>query len=453
MSEKIVFTERLTTFYKYPSVCLFQDQLENPEDFLAPLKTPSTRKRPQMIYLHIPFCTSTCLYCPFYKVKYQKQEPGLIERFVDCMVLELVKYSREPFFQDVPIINVQFGGGSPLTLETRSLEKIISTITAHFNLDKNAVISLEGGPLNLQDKEKLSALKNMGMTRVSFGIQTFNEKLRKKLGIETNLRDVYRAVDTIKKFDFQEFACDLLYNLPDQNANEIRFNIDRACEFEPSAIDFYDLNVFPNTRFHQLIEKNAFKTKPSNKNEILHFKAGMETFKANGFEQIRSYVFQPTNRGEPAPSSVLCSFNSDLLAVGPSGRTTIYSNGLNYRNHCSLEKYIDSLEKNEYPVEAGNLITPEVLQERDLILFPYFLKAKKELIDHPRFKDKLNDLNVSGYIQERDGVIELTDLGKMWAGNVSYYLHSDYEKERIGNTVFSCLLEERNIFNQDKMNC
>ena len=94
-----------------------------------------------------------------------------------------------------------------------------------------------------------------------------------------------------------------------------------------------------------------------------------------------------------------------------------------------------------------------MLQERDLILFPYFLKAKKELIDHPRFKDKLNDLNVSGYIQERDGVIELTDLGKMWAGNVSYYLHSDYEKERIGNTVFSCLLEERNIFNQDKMNC
>ncbi len=453
MSEKIIFTERLTTFYKYPSVCLFQDQVKDLEDFLSPLKTPSTRKRPQMIYLHIPFCTSTCLYCPFYKVKYKTQASELIERFVDCMVLELRKYSQEPFFQDVPIVNVQFGGGSPLTLETHYLEKIISTIHDRYNLDKNAVISLEGGPLNVQDKEKLLTLKGMGMTRVSFGIQTFNEKLRKKLGIETSLRDVYKAVDTLKKCDFEEFACDLMYNLPDQNVNEIRFNIDQACELEPSAIDFYDLNVFPNTKLQQLLEKNVFKTKPSNKNEIQHFMAGSETFKANGFEQIRSYVFQPANRGEPPFNSVLCSFNSDLLAVGPSGRITIYSNGLNYRNHCSLEKYINSLEKNEYPVEAGNLITPEVLQERDLILFPYFLKAQKEWIEHPRFKDKLEDLKVSGYIQESDGVIELTDLGKMWAGNVSYYLHSDLEKERIANTLFSSLLEGKNIFNQDEMNC
>ena len=90
MAEKIVFTERLTTFYKYPSVCLYQDEIENPGDFLSFLKTPSTQRRQQMIYIHIPFCTSMCLYCPFYKVNYRQQDRETIDRGTDGSVRETV---------------------------------------------------------------------------------------------------------------------------------------------------------------------------------------------------------------------------------------------------------------------------------------------------------------------------------------------------------------------------
>ncbi|NIP44268.1 MAG: radical SAM protein, partial [candidate division Zixibacteria bacterium] len=253
MAKKIVFTERLTTFYKYPSVCLYQDKIEDTAEYMSFLNTPSTQLRQQMIYIHIPFCASMCLYCPFYKVNFNQQDKETIERVVDCISLELKKYADTPFFKDVPIVNVHIGGGTPMILEPRHFEKIFTTIRDGYNMEQCEVISIEGDPFTLQDGDKLKALKEMGMTRCSFGMQTFNERLRKKLGIRSSLRDVYKAVDTIRRSDIQEFACDVLYNLPDQNVNEIRYNIDRVCEMEPNGVDFYDLNLLPNTKLQKLI--------------------------------------------------------------------------------------------------------------------------------------------------------------------------------------------------------
>ncbi len=453
MAEKIVFTERLTTFYKYPSVCLYQDEIENPGDFLSYLKIPSTQRRQQMIYIHIPFCTSMCLYCPFYKVNYRHQAQETIDRVVDCLALELKKYASEPFFQEVPIVNVHIGGGSPMILELHHFEKLLATIHDGFNTETCEVISIEGDPLTMQNSDKLKTLKEMGMTRCSFGMQTFNERLRKKLGIESSIRDVYKAVDAIKKCDIQEFACDVLYNLPDQNANEIRYNIDRVCEMEPDGVDFYDLNLLPNTKLQKRIDQGYFKTKPSNKNEIEQFKAGLETFQDNNYQQVRSVVFKPAGNLDVHPKGVLNRYHSDILAIGPSARTSLYSGGANYRNHCSLERYVHSLENGQYPIEAGNIMSEEVMEERDMILFPYYLKIPKKNINYQRFKDKIENMKESGYIQETDQYLELTDLGRLWPGNVQYYFHSELEKERIANTTFSCMLEGKSIFNQDDMNC
>lgn len=453
MQKTIRFSERLSTFYKYPSVCLYQDRIEDPNDFVRVMKTPSSRKRQQMIYIHIPYCDSMCVYCPFYKVRYRSQSKEAIKQFVDCLLQELEQYSREPFFEKVRIANVQFGGGSPLTLDTQYLLAIIEKIRECYTVDHDVEISLEGNPRNLQEEDKLNALMGVGMTRVSFGIQTFNEALRRKLGIGTDIRDVYRAVDVVKKLGIKEFACDLMYNLPEQNANEIRYNVDRVAEMAPAGVDFYDLNVFPNTKMYDWIEKGKFRSKPSNQNEVRHFEAGLEAFAENNYELVRSYVFRRRDRDAPPKNSVLYSFNSDMLAVGPSARGTLYSNGLNYRNCCSIESYVKALVNGRYPIEAGNVVSEELLDERDTILFPYFLKIERSKVDNAKYGERLRELTQSGYVHERDGYIELTDSGRIWSGNVSYHLHSEREKERIANTVMSCIGDKRNIFNQDRMNC
>ena len=453
MAKKIVFTERLTTFYKYPSVCIYQDKIEDINKYLSFLEEPSARVRDQMIYIHIPFCANMCSYCPFFKVNYKQQSRETVDRVVDSICLELKMYADSPFFKDVPIVNVHMGGGTPMILDVGHFEKIFRTIRDGFNMDACEVISIEGDPLTLQEGNKLKELKGMGMTRCSFGMQTFNERLRKKLGILSSTRDVYKAVDTIRKADVEEFACDMLYNLPDQNVNEIRYNIDRVCEMKPEGIDFYDLNLLPNTLLQKRIDKGAFRLKPSNRSEIDQYRAGLEVFRENNYEQIRSVVFRPVGAPPPSPAGVLNRYHEDILAIGPSARTTLYSGGANYRNACTLEEYISSLESGRLPIEAGNFMTPEVAEERDLILFPYYLNISKNEINYMRFKDRIDDMVESGYIEEVDGCLQLTELGRLWPGNVQYYFHSEVEKARIANTTISCLMDGKSIFNQDSMNC
>ncbi|MCX7746870.1 MAG: coproporphyrinogen III oxidase family protein [Clostridia bacterium] len=452
MANQVAFTEKLTNFYRYPCICGFQDKVEKPKEFLGYLNTPSPKDRDTMIYIHIPFCRSMCIYCPFYKEHHKNIDYETKSRFVNALVKELEMYSKEPYFKDVPIVNVNMGGGTPMVLETELLIRILDAIYKNFNMEKCEVISIEGDPIALQDVNKLKALKEMGMTRTSFGIQTFNERLRKKLGVESSVLDIFKALNALEKAGVDEWGCDMLYNCPDQNVTEIRYNVDRICDLKPTVVDVYDLNISPNTKLQKLLDTDYFKSKPSNKNEIEMFAAIMETFGENGFDHIRSVNFEPKGY-KHSKKGILYAFSADLLAIGPSARTFMYSGGMNYRNHCSLERYIGSLEDGIYPVEAGNIVSKEALEERDIILFPYYMKLRKDEINYNRFKEKIDDMIISGYIKDNGDSIELTDLGKLWAGNVQYYFHSDSEKEKMANSIFKCLSEKKNFFNQDNINC
>ena len=446
------FKEKLTNFYRYPSVCGFQDAIKDTDKFISPLNDSNKPQRDTMIYIHIPFCRSMCIYCPFYKVHVQSMSYDAKKRFVDCLIFELEKYSKETFFKNVPIVNVNIGGGTPMVLETEFYDQILSAIYRNFNMEKCEVISIEGDPIALQDEDKLKALKSMGMTRTSFGIQTFNEVLRKKLGVDSTVLDIYKAVKTLEKCGITEWGCDMLYNCPEQNVNEIKYNVDRICDIEPTVVDVYDLNISPNTKLQKLLDTDYFKSKPSNKNEIEMFSAIMETFAKNDFNQIRSVNFEPKGY-KHSKKGILYAFSANVLAIGPSARTFLYDARMNYRNHCSIEKYMRSLNENVYPIEAGNYLTNDIIEERDMILFPYYMKADKSKLNCERFRSTINDLINGGYIIETDSYLQLTDLGKLWAGNVQYSFFSEYEKEKMAKSMFLCLQEKRNLFNQDYMNC
>ena len=452
MEGMTIFKEKLTNFYRYPSICGFQDSIKNSDEFMSNLKTVSKTERDTMIYIHIPFCRSMCMYCPFYKVHVNSVDYETKKRFVDCLVLELEKYSKEAFFKDVPIVNVNMGGGTPMLLEIEFFEQIISAIHKNFNMKNCEVISIEADPIVLQDQDKLKALKSMGMTRTSIGIQTFNDTLRKKLEVDSSVSDIYKAVNSLDKCGVAEWGCDMLYNCPDQNVAEIIYNVERICDLNPTVVDVYDLNISPNTRMQKLLDTDHFKSIPSNKKEIEMFSAIMETFAKNNFNQIRSVNFEPKGY-KHSKKGILYGFSANLLAVGPSARTFLYDTGMNYRNHCSIKKYMQSLNENNYPIEAGNLFTEDVIEEREMILFPYYMKVEKNRLNCERFRSTIDKLVISGYITETSDCLELTELGKLWAGNVQYSFFSEYEKEKMSKSMFMCLQEKRNLFNQDFINC
>ena len=445
------FTERLTNFYRYPRICRFQDQIADKDDFCSFLNLPHPGKKLAYIYVHIPWCTSMCNYCPFYHTYYLHTDEETKARFVSAVCTELTKYSQEEFYYRTPIVNVNFGGGTPFLLDTKHLERILTVLYQRFSMAPNPVISIEGDPIALQDRDKLAALKQLGMTRASFGVQTFNERLRKKLTVQSSGYDVYKCVEALRRSGYDEWGCDMLYNCPEQNLTEIRFNADRICELGPSIVDVYDLNISPNTKLAKMVIEKKFSSNPSNQKEIEQFQAIQETFAEHGFEQVRSVNFKPP-AAVTKRNGILHQFSEDVLGIGPSARTFLYSAGRNYRNHCSTEDYIRDVENGQYPIEAGNVVPPRVLEERDMVLLPYYMEVPTSSVNYARFRDKIQDMCLSGYMEETPETIRLTELGKRWAGNVQYYFHSEEEKEAIGNSTFQSLQHKTNLFNQDFIN-
>jgi oxygen-independent coproporphyrinogen-3 oxidase len=451
MAKRVEFKERLTNFYRYPRICLFQDQIADREQFCSYLERPHDRRKLVYLYIHVPFCTSTCNYCPFYHLHYPGTDAATVRAFVDAVVGELKLYARTPHFAGTPIVNVNFGGGTPMVLDLEHLERILRTVFEEFRVAPGAVVSMEGDPRAIQDGDKLRALKGMGLTRASFGIQSFNEALRRKLRVESSVKDVYLAVDSLRRNGVDEWGCDLLYNCPDQNTTELRFNVDRLCELEPSIVDVYDLNISPNTQLAKLVTGGHFRGVPSNAKEIDQFRAIQETFAEHGFEQVRSVNFKPPG-ARLDRNGVLFQFSEDVLAIGPSARTFLYTAGRNYRNHCSIQKYAEDVAAGRLPIEAGNVVPPAVLEERDMVLFPYYLEVSKESINYPRFQAGIEDMVASGYVEDRGDAIALTAAGRLWAGNVQYYFHSDEEKKAIAQSMFLSLQRGTNLFNQDLVN-
>jgi oxygen-independent coproporphyrinogen-3 oxidase len=451
MSTSIEFREKLTNFYRYPKICKFQDEVEDKAHIVSYLKQPHPGEKLVYIYIHIPWCTSMCNYCPFHHTYYHHTDDDTKRRFVEAIVKELGKYAASPFFQTQPVVNINFGGGTPFLLDIKYIERILTTVYDKFKLAPDPVVSIEGDPIALQDRQKLKALKGLGVTRASFGLQTFNERLRRKLTVESTGADVYKCVESLRYSGYEEWGCDMLYNCPEQNVTEVKFNVDRICELGPSIIDVYDLNISPNTQLAKLVIDGKFSSNPSNQNEIEQFRAIKETFEEHGFEQVRSVNFKPP-WAETKRNGILHQFSEDVLGIGPSARTFLYSAGRNYRNHCTTEKYIEDLERDEFPIEAGNVVPERVLEERDMVLFPYYMEVRKDSINYSRFKEKIDDLVLNGYVSDLGDSIQLTEKGRLWAGNVQYYFHSEEEKVAIATSTFLSLQRGTNLFNQDYTN-
>lgn len=451
MARIIHFEERLTNFYRYPAICKFHDQIDDYEGFVSYLDRPHPGTHLVYVYVHIPFCESMCNYCPFYHTYYHHTDADTMSRFADAVVKEIEHYASRLFFSGTPIVNVNFGGGTPFLLPTHLLERILNALFDNFNVQDGAVVSIEGDPEVLQDKDKLRALKALGVTRASFGLQTFNERLRRKLRVKSSVRDVYKAVAALRKSGYDEWGCDMLYNCPEQNVTEIRYNVDRLCELEPSIVDVYDLNISPNTKLAKLVTLGHFSKPPSNRSEIEQFAALRETFFEHDYRQVRSVNFAPPGV-EINRWGILHQFSEDVLGIGPSARSFLYGGQRNYRNLCSTERYIEEVEAGRFPIEAGNIAPPKVLDERDMVLFPYYMEVEKSSIDYPRFESRIEDMIASGYVEDRGDSIALTELGRLWAGNVQYYFHSEEEKEAMAKSMFASLRQGTNLFNQDAVN-
>ena len=206
---------------------------------------------PLSLYVHLPWCLQKCPYCDFnsheWRDKSGSEQAGAMpeQRYIDALLVDLE--TSLPLIWGRPVHSVFIGGGTPSLFEPKSIDRLISGIRARLPLEAEAEITLEANPGTFE-KDRFKAFRAAGVTRLSIGVQSFNDAHLKALGRVHNSAQAMAAIEEAKSA-FETFNLDVMYALPGQTLAQLGQDIDTALSFKPPHISIYHLTIEPNTLF------------------------------------------------------------------------------------------------------------------------------------------------------------------------------------------------------------
>jgi oxygen-independent coproporphyrinogen-3 oxidase len=201
---------------------------------------------PLSLYVHLPWCLKKCPYCDFNSHEWQDLGQALPEQaYIDALMADLE--ASLPLIWGRAVHSIFIGGGTPSLFSAPAIDRLISGIRARVNLEADAEITLEANPGTFE-KDRFKAFRQAGVTRLSIGVQSFNDAHLKALGRVHNSEQAAQAVaEAAQAFD--TFNLDLMYALPGQNLADLSQDIQTALSFKPAHISIYHLTIEPNTLF------------------------------------------------------------------------------------------------------------------------------------------------------------------------------------------------------------
>jgi len=201
---------------------------------------------PLSLYVHLPWCIKKCPYCDFNSHEWRDNAQGMPEqRYIDALLADLE--ASLPLIWGRPVHSIFIGGGTPSLFEPASIDRLISGIRARLPLEAEAEITMEANPGTFE-KDRFKAFRAAGVTRLSIGVQSFNDAHLKALGRVHNSDQAMAAVAEAQSA-FETFNLDVMYALPRQSLSDLTQDIQTALSFKPPHISIYHLTIEPNTMF------------------------------------------------------------------------------------------------------------------------------------------------------------------------------------------------------------
>ena len=199
---------------------------------------------PLSLYVHLPWCIRKCPYCDFNS--HEMRQSDLPEqRYIDALLADLD--AALPLIWGRSVVSIFFGGGTPSLFSPEAIERLISALRARLKLSPDCEITLEANPGTFE-RERFRAFRAAGVTRLSVGVQSFNDEHLKRIGRVHDRAQALAALEEAAR-SFDTFNLDLMYALPGQTLAELRQDVDQALAFAPPHLSIYHLTIEPNTYF------------------------------------------------------------------------------------------------------------------------------------------------------------------------------------------------------------
>ena len=368
------------------------------------------------IYIHIPFCKQACYYCNFHfstSLKYKQQ-------MLDAILLEIEL--QKDYLQGAEIQSIYFGGGTPSLLSQKELLIIFEQVYRFHNVSKNAEITLEANPDDL-NVQKIQELRATPINRFSIGIQSFFEEDLKFMNRAHSVEEATQCIESVKAAGFSNITIDLIYGSPTTSKEHWEKNIEKALAYDIPHLSCYCLTVEEGTALNHFVKKG--KVKPIDEEKAAdQYEFLMDRLMAEGYLHYEISNFAKANH--------LAIHNTNYwkgvsyLGIGPSAHS--FNGTTRQWNMAHNPKYIRALADNKVPFEKETLSLQDQYNEYILTSLRTMWGCEKEQIENfgkditKHFQDKIYPfLNNNQLIQKNNNYI-LTKTGKLLADKIAMEL-------------------------------
>jgi oxygen-independent coproporphyrinogen-3 oxidase len=348
------------------------------DEVRAALESPPAEV-PLGLYLHIPFCRKRCKFC-YFKVFIDKNAEE-VERYLAALSKEIELVSRLPVMGGRPFRFVYFGGGTPSFLSSRQLVRLVDRLRANVSWDKAEEVTFECEPGTLSEA-KIATFREIGVTRLSLGVEHFDDAILRDNGRAHESAEIYRAWPWIEAAGFANTNIDLIAGMVGDTDDKWREAVQRTIELAPDSVTIYQMELPFNTVYSQDILGGTIETPVADwptKRAWVDF--AFDELAAAGYAVSSAYTMVKH------PQRVNFSYRdnlwqgSDLLATGIASFGHV--SGVHYQNQPEWAQYCGQLESGELPLGRGLAITPHQQLVREMIL-----QIKRGCLDAEYFREK-----------------------------------------------------------------
>jgi oxygen-independent coproporphyrinogen III oxidase len=412
----------------YPPFSFWQKEYVS--DVMAVLEQPAPPNVPLGIYFHIPFCRKRCHFC-YFRV-YTDKNAGEIRSYLDAGLREIQNYAAKPYLQGRKPQFIYFGGGTPSYLSVSQLEELTAGMKASFSWEETEEIAFECEPGTLTEK-KLDAIRKMGVTRLSLGVENFDDHILESNGRAHRSGEIDRAYDYARKIGFPQINIDLIAGMMNETEENWKSCVSQAIALDPDMVTIYQMEVPFNTTMYQRMKDAGKVTAPvadwATKRRWVSY--AFDEFEKAGYTVSSAYtVVKDPSKARFVYRDSLWS-GADLLSLGVASFGQL--SGVHYQNQADIDAYIETVHKGEFPIfrayptnEEERFIREFVLTFKLGSLKASYYQNKFGIDVLKRFEPQLSYLQSEGFANIEGDTIHLTQDGLL---QIDRLLHAFFLKE------------------------
>ena len=365
------------------------------------------------IYIHWPFCKIKCPYCDFNSYKrestYQSHWLKAYLRALELWSSRLAKREIKSIF---------FGGGTPSLLDPDFVAMVLQKIDSLWSINGNCEITIEANPNSISES-KFKLFRDIGINRVSVGVQALNNKDLSNLGRDHNKKKAIEAIEVISTW-FKNYNLDFIYGRQYQSTSEWRNELSKILSLEAPHLSLYQLTIEENTNFHKLFKRNLLKGLPTQKIVSDMFDITKQLCKVGGYKQYEISNF--ARKGFECKHNISYWKYNDYIGVGPGAHGRVTMSGKRYATEEERNPDI-WFEKTVSLNSSTPKITPianrVVLEEKLIMNLRISENIPFSIFDHEKLNPVIFHLEENKLIKTKDNEIVIRKRGKKMLDYIS----------------------------------